>query len=310
MALKVDIDLNSGFCGGVIRAIRKAESFIDSNGGSKLYSLGSIVHNEAELARLEKKGLETVDKSKFKELAGKTVLIRAHGEPPETYRLAKEKEINLIDCTCPVVLQIQKRMKEAYFRLNSGRRRGQIIIFGKTGHAEVLGLIGQVEGDALIIENLPMLLEAVSKGKIAVNGPIEIFSQTTKSLAEYASLCAELEEIMAKANELSVERFRGTGLLTVHNTVCTQVSSRYEELSKFASSHDIVVFVSGKESSNGKVLYELCLSVNKSTYMVGSNEDVKASWFKDGDSVGVCGATSTPKWQLEQVAEYISLIEL
>lgn len=310
MALKVDIDLNSGFCGGVIRAIKKAENFIDSNGGTKLYSLGSIVHNEAELARLEEKGLEAVDRSRFERLSGETVLIRAHGEPPHTYRLAKERGVNLIDCTCPVVLQIQKRIKEAYFRLNSGKRKGQIIIFGKIGHAEVLGLVGQVEGDALIIENLPMLLEAVSAGKVAVNGAVEIFSQTTKSSAEYAALCAELEEIMARANELSVERFRGTGLLTVHNTVCSQVSSRYEELSKFSSSHDVVVFVSGKESSNGKVLYELCLSVNKRTYMVVSNEDIQASWFKDGDTVGVCGATSTPKWQLEQVAAHISRIEL
>lgn len=310
MDLKVNIDPKSGFCGGVIRAIGRAEKFMASNEGSELYSLGEIVHNEEELARLGEKGLLTVDRSQFDKIPGKTLLIRAHGEPPKTYELAEKQGINLIDCTCPVVLQIQKRIREAYFRINSGKRRGQIIIFGKIGHAEVLGLVGQVNGDALVVENLSMLNAAFSEGKVLLRGPVEVFSQTTKSPAEYAAVCSELEEAMARSNELSVERFRGTGLLTVHNTVCSQVSSRYEELSTFASSHDVIVFVSGKQSSNGKVLYEICRSLNSRAHKVSSINEIQTSWFEDGNTVGVCGATSTPKWLLENVADYIRRIEL
>lgn len=308
MPLKVEIDANSGFCGGVIRAISKAENFLQTHSGSKLYSLGSIVHNEEELRRLGEKGLVPIGNEMLKSLSGNDVLIRAHGEPPATYDLARKNGLNVIDCTCPVVLQIQKQIREAYFRLNNGSRKGQIIIFGKVGHAEVLGLVGQVDGDAVVIENMQMLRNAIDDGSVLIGGPVEIFSQTTKSPAEYSAICAELEEVMARANELSAELFKGTGLLTVHNTICSQVASRYQQLSSFASSHDVVVFVSGKESSNGKVLFELCKSLNSRSFMIGSENDIQVSWFKDGDNVGVCGATSTPKWLLEGVGKKILLL--
>ncbi len=308
MSLKVEIDANSGFCGGVIRAISKAENFLDSHKGSKLYSLGSIVHNEEELNRLGEKGLVAIGGGDIGSLSGKDVLIRAHGEPPKTYALAQKNGLHVIDCTCPVVLQIQKQIREAYLCLNHGDRKGQIIIFGKVGHAEVLGLVGQVGGDALVIENMQMLLKAIEEGLVLVGGPLEIFSQTTKSPAEYSAICTKLEEVMAKANDLSVESFRNTGLLKIHNTICSQVASRYEQLSSFASSHDIIIFVSGKESSNGKVLFELCRSLNGRSYRVGAENEIQPSWFMDGDNVGVCGATSTPKWLLEAVAKKILLL--
>ena len=305
MPASVEIDTHSGFCGGVIRAIGQAEDFLSKETGKTLYSLGSIVHNEAELRRLEDKGLVTI--GKVEDLEGKpgsTMLIRAHGEPPETYSMARDLKLDVIDCTCPVVLRLQQKILSSYSKVKE--RDGQIIIFGKVGHAEVLGLVGQVGGDALVIENMPMLREALSKHQINLRGPIEVFSQTTKSPAEYASICAELEDMMARENELSVERFRGTGLLVVHDTICRQVASRHAQLTEFAMSHDIIVFVSGKESSNGKVLCQLCKSVNIRTYHVGGESDLRKEWFRYDDRVGVCGATSTPKWLLESVASAIS----
>ena len=304
MPASVEIDVHSGFCGGVIRAIGQAEAFLSEEKGRVLYSLGSIVHNEEELRRLEGKGLVTINS--VEDLSGAedpTMLIRAHGEPPTTYKRASELGIKVIDCTCPVVLQLQKQILNAYSSVK--KRDGQIIIFGKVGHAEVLGLVGQVGGDALIIENMAMLREAFSKGEVKLRGPVEVFSQTTKSPAEYASICAELEDRMARENELSMERFRGTGLLVVHDTICRQVASRHAQLSEFAISHDIIIFVSGKESSNGKVLCQLCKSVNIRTYNVGGVKDLRQEWFRYDDRVGVCGATSTPKWLLESVANAI-----
>lgn len=308
MALRVEIDSNSGFCGGVIRAIGKAENFLDSHKGTELYSLGSIVHNEEELSRLGEKGLVPVDRVQLEGMHGNDILIRAHGEPPQIYELAEKNGLNVIDCTCPVVLQIQKRIREAYSRLRRDGGKGQIIIFGKVGHAEVLGLVGQVGGDALVIENMQMLVNSIQEGKVLTKGPIEVFSQTTKSPAGYAEICAELEKVMADAHGISVEDFRNTGFLTVHNTICSQVASRYEQLLKFASSHDVIIFVSGKESSNGKVLYELCRTLNDRAYRVGSPNEILPEWFNDGDFVGVCGATSTPKWLLDGVAKKILLL--
>ncbi len=304
MPSSVEIDAYSGFCGGVIRAIGQAEAFLSGKGGEVLYSLGSIVHNEEELRRLEGKGLVTV--KNVDDLAGiqsPTMLIRAHGEPPSTYARASELGISVIDCTCPVVLQLQKKILKAYSSVKE--RDGQIIIFGKVGHAEVLGLVGQVGGDALVIENMAMLRDAFSKGEVNLRGPVEVFSQTTKSPAEYASICAELEDRMARENELPMERFRGTGLLVVHDTICRQVASRHSQLSEFALSHDIIIFVSGKESSNGKVLCQLCKSMNIRTYHGGGVGDLRREWFRSDDKVGVCGATSTPKWLLESVASAI-----
>lgn len=303
--LTVDIDSNSGFCAGVIRAIGKAEEFLKD--GERLYSLGAIVHNDAELSRLVAQGLVTIDKEDLEEMVdahGETLLIRAHGEPPQTYQTADSLGFKIIDCTCPVVLKLQQRIKNAHERLIEGGQ-GQIIIFGKPGHAEVLGLVGQTGGEAIVVENIAMLEEAVENGDIKLDVPTEVFSQTTKSPAEYSRLCARLEEMMAAYNEMPVERFKGRHLLNVHDTVCSQVATRHERLSKFALEHDVVIFVSGKASSNGKVLCDLCKSLNIRTYHIDSVGEIKREWFRADDKVGVCGATSTPKWLLEEVAEHI-----
>ena len=311
--LKVDIDSNSGFCAGVIRAIGKAEEFLGSerNGnGKRLYSLGAIVHNDAELTRLTQMGLVTIDREDMEEMVdatGETLLIRAHGEPPQTYQLAEKLGFDVIDCTCPVVLQLQKKILQAY-RTQQELGKGQIIIFGKLGHAEVLGLLGQTEGTATVVENVAMLDEAIDSGKVLLNVPTEIFSQTTKSPAEYARLCARMLERMAHYNELSVERFKGTGMLTINDTICSQVASRHAKLTKFALEHDVIIFVSGKASSNGKVLCDLCKSLNIRTYHIDSVAEIKRDWFRADDKVGVCGATSTPKWLLEDVAGSIKLL--
>lgn len=310
--LTVDIDSNSGFCAGVIRAIGKAEEYLQagkeaSEEGKRLYSLGAIVHNDAELGRLVNQGLVTIDKEDLEEMVaapGEVLLIRAHGEPPQTYEKAESLGFSIIDCTCPVVLKLQKRIKEAYqAHLEVGK--GQIIIFGKIGHAEVLGLIGQTDGTAIVVENIMMLEEFVKDGTIKLDVPTEVFSQTTKSPAEYSRLCARLEEMMASYNELSIERFKGRGLLNVHDTICSQVATRHERLSKFALEHDVIIFVSGKASSNGKVLCELCKSLNIRTYHIDSPAEIKREWFRADDRIGVCGATSTPKWLLEETAEHI-----
>lgn len=293
MNLQVEIEKHSGFCGGVIRAIGRAEKFLEESPGRTLYSLGDIVHNEAELRRLGEKGLITVDKDGLMNIpdpSSETLLIRAHGEPPQTYSLAQKLGLTVIDCTCPVVLKLQKSIREAYERVKPAG--GQIVIFGKIGHAEVLGLLGQVSGDAVVIENMPMLLSALEDGYIRTDKPLEIFSQTTKSPVEYSEICKVLESCP------------GAGL-QVHNTICSQVASRHEELADFALRHDVIVFVSGVSSSNGKVLFDLCKSRNQRTYHISDPSELEPEWFSDGDKVGVCGATSTPGWLLEQVAERI-----
>lgn len=293
MALQVEIEKHSGFCGGVIRAIGRAEKFLEESPGRTLYSLGDIVHNEAELRRLGEKGLVTIDKEGLMNIpdpSSETLLIRAHGEPPQTYSLAQKLGLTVIDCTCPVVLKLQKSIREAYERVKPAG--GQIVIFGKIGHAEVLGLLGQVSGDAVVIENMPMLLSALEDGSIRTDKPLEIFSQTTKSPVEYSEICKVLESCP------------GAGL-QVHNTICSQVASRHEELADFALRHDVIVFVSGVSSSNGKVLFDLCKSRNQRTYHISDPSELEPEWFSDGDKVGVCGATSTPGWLLEQVAERI-----
>ena len=288
--LSVEIDPGSGFCGGVIRAITKAEDSLAQ--GTRLYSLGAIVHNDAELGRLQKQGLETV--SSLDEVPeGGTVLIRAHGEPPSTYAEASARHLTVIDCSCPVVLQLQQRIREAYARIHAKGVHGQIIIFGQVGHAEVLGLVGQVNGDALVVENPGMLEDAMPN--LDFSEPIEIFSQTTKSPREYQIICDMLQARGAR--------------LTIHNTICGQVASRHEKLVQFAKGHDIIIFVTGKESSNGKILSALCRSVNPRTYVIGRLKEIDPAWFREGDRVGVCGATSTPKWALEAVAHDIEKLD-
>lgn len=294
MALEVEIDKYSGFCGGVIRAISRAERFLATSPGCRLYSLGAIVHNEAELKRLGEKGLVTVTKEGLRDMEdprNETLLIRAHGEPPETYSYAESIGINLIDCTCPVVLKLQKSIREAWERLHP--QGGQVIIFGKVGHAEVLGLLGQVGGDAVVVEDLGMLLEALQEGEIRTDVPLEIFSQTTKSPSEYSGICDELSR-------------RAHAGIKVHRTICSQVASRHEQLSEFAAAHDIIIFVSGVSSSNGKVLYDLCKSINPRTFHISAPDETDPSWFRPGDRVGICGATSTPRWLLEDAAGHVA----
>ena len=297
MDLKVEIDAGSGFCGGVIRAIGSAEKFLDDVPGRHLFSLGAIVHNEEELARLGRKGLVTIDYEDLADMqaaSGESLLIRAHGEPPATYARAAELGFNVIDCTCPVVLRLQASIREAYARLKP--QGGQVVIFGKIGHAEVLGLVGQTGGDALVVEDRAMLEAALADGRIRTDVPVEIFSQTTKSPDEYSEICDLLRERLPE------------GLLTVHDTVCSQVATRHERLSTFAQSHDVILFVSGKASSNGRVLCDLCKSLNIRTYHIGSEADIKREWFCPDDRVGVCGATSTPKWLLEKVAAAVEAL--
>lgn len=283
MHLNIEIDEGSGFCYGVIRAVEKAEIKLKESG--TLYSLGAIVHNNSELERLGKIGLEVIDNKQMQNLSDTTVLIRAHGEPPATYRLAERNNISLIDCTCPVVLKLQDRIRETYSNVG-----GQIVIFGKTGHAEVNGLVGQTNGNAIVVDSLESL------NAIDFTKPVQIFSQTTKDPKEYEDICNAIKGRISAAGS-SLEN------LTVHNTICRQVAQRHSNLVAFARKHSVIVFISGKESSNGKVLYELCRSVNPRSYHIQTADQTDPAWFIENDSVGICGATSTPKWQLEGVAQ-------
>ena len=283
--IRVETDAHSGFCGGVIRAISTAEKFL-SAGKGRLWSLGAIVHNEAELSRLAGEGLGLVEHDGLETLSeGDTVLIRAHGEPPETYRTLEAKGLQVIDCTCPVVLKLQSRIREA-------SEHSQVIIFGKVGHPEVLGLVGQTGGKALVVES-PEQLEALAESrKIDTGAPLELFSQTTMSPEAYAELEQKLRSLMS-------------GSVTVHNSICAQVASRHRELANFAASHDVIIFVSGRSSSNGKVLYQWCRAVNPRSHHIVSPEELRPEWFEGAASAGVCGATSTPRWLLEEVAAAI-----
>ncbi len=292
----VDIDKNSGFCAGVIRAVNIAEEELAHGDGKKIFSLGAIVHNEAVLSGLESAGLVTIDRddlSEIQSVENSDLIIRAHGEPPATYERAEALGFNIVDCTCPVVLQLQKRIRTAYLHQRKAGN-GQIVIFGKVGHAEVLGLVGQTDGTAIVVENLQMLEEAIADGRIRQSTPTEVFSQTTKSPSEYEKVCARLSKV------------RGLRLrLKVHNTICRQVATRHAKLSSFARSHDVIVFVCGKSSSNGKVLCDFCKGVNIRTYHISSVEDINGAWFRADDRIGVCGASSTPKWLLEETASRI-----
>ncbi|MBQ3722536.1 MAG: 4-hydroxy-3-methylbut-2-enyl diphosphate reductase [Bacteroidales bacterium] len=301
MALTVEIDPHSGFCGGVIRAIGSAERFLSEHPGRPLHSLGAIVHNEEELERLSRQGLVTVSKEDLPGLAAAgltSLLIRAHGEPPETYRLASNLGFEVVDCTCPVVLKLQKDIRAAYERLQA-TGGGRVVIFGRIGHAEVLGLVGQVGGDAVVVEDAQMLRAFLSDGTIRRDARIELFSQTTKSPEEYAEIAGILSAFLADPSGL-----------TVHDTICQQVARRHSKLSEFALSHDVVIFVSGTTSSNGQVLFGLCKSLNIRTFHISSEADLRKEWFRPDDRVGVCGATSTPKWLLERVASHIAGLSL
>lgn len=286
--IKVEIDPKAGFCGGVIRAIGQAEKFLSSHKDAHLYSLGEIVHNESEIERLSKMGLVALDAEDLNDIedaAGECILIRAHGQPPKTYDTLRYLGFQIIDCTCPVVLGIQRKIKEA---------RSNIIIFGKKGHPEVMGLVGQVNEDRVrVIENYDDAVELLEKEPDLREA--EVFSQTTMSPVEYDKVCELLKEKLHK--------------IKVHKTICKQVASRHKELEEFAREHDINIFVSGKSSSNGKVLSAVCKKANIRSYQVGGINEIQPVWFRPEDRVGVSGATSTPRWLLEEVADYISKLQ-
>ncbi|MDR2653438.1 MAG: 4-hydroxy-3-methylbut-2-enyl diphosphate reductase [Prevotellaceae bacterium] len=285
----VEIDDKSGFCYGVVRAIRKAENELNSQ--KELYSLGEIVHNSIEVKRLETLGLHSINHDNLYEIKNEKLLIRAHGEPPSTYDTAKRNGISIVDCTCPVVLKLQEQIKNNYKKIKE--INGQIVIFGKKNHAEVNGLIGQTDGNAIVVET------AKDLDLVDFSRPVSLFAQTTKSIEEFNTINEIIKRKMAEASK------DGNIVFESHNTICGQVSSRKPHLETFSQNHDIVIFVSGKQSSNGKILYNACKNVNTKTYMVEDENDLNLSWFTDAESVGVCGATSTPKWLMEKVAEKI-----
>ena len=283
-SMYIEIDDKSGFCFGVVKAITKAEESLAELG--KVFSLGDIVHNRVEVQRLEKLGLETIAHSHFPELDGQTVLIRAHGEPPTTYALAAAHRIRLIDATCPVVARLQTLVKKAHEQMSGCN--GQVVILGKRGHAEVVGLTGQVDGDAIVIETLDDL------DNIDFTRPVYLLSQTTQSLALF-------EEV----HRTILERSADPSQVTVNDTICRQVSNRNPHLKEFVRRFDVVIFVCGRKSSNGKVLYQTCTEANPRCYNIEDEQELQREWFDDCRSVGICGATSTPKWLMQRVADTI-----
>lgn len=276
----IEIDEGSGFCFGVTTAIKKAEEELAKS--EPLYCLGDIVHNGREVERLKKMGLMTVEHTDLNTLHNIKMLLRAHGEPPQTYDKAKEQNISLIDATCPVVLNLQKRIRKAY------EEGGQIVIYGKNGHAEVVGLVGQTDGTAIVIENLE------DAKKLNFNHDIQLFSQTTKSLEGFREIVKYIEENMQEGARFNY-----------FDTICRRVANRIPNIRNFAAQHDVILFVCGKKSSNGKVLYNECLSVNPRTYMIDDPSEINFQWFKGVESVGICGATSTPKWLMEDCKKKI-----
>lgn len=281
--LTIEIDEGSGFCFGVTTAISKAEEELSNN--RRLHCLGDIVHNGGECERLRDMGLVTIDHEQFRQLQrGEKVLLRAHGEPPITYRQAEERGIEIVDATCPVVLQLQKRIKKVY----NEEQPPQIVIYGKRGHAEVLGLVGQTDGRAIVIEDVR---EAES---LDFSRDICLFSQTTKSLEGFRKI---VEYITAHIQTPATFRY--------YDTICRQVANRLPNICRFASRHDVVIFVCGLKSSNGRVLYEACRSVNPRSYLVDRPSALCREWFAEAGTVGICGATSTPKWLMEDCREAI-----
>ncbi len=275
--VNIEIDKNSGFCPGVVTAIRKAEEELEKSG--HLYCLGDIVHNSNEVERLQNKGLVTITHDELRHLHGVKVLLRAHGEPPETYRIATENNIEIIDATCPVVLMLQKRIRRSFEEDN----RPQIVIYGKVGHAEVNGLVGQTDGEAIVVEGVDGI------DKIDFNRDVVLYSQTTKS----RDGLRQIEQAIADR--------KPSGRFECHDTICRQVANRMPRMRQFAQEHDLVLFVSGRKSSNGKILFDECRSVNPATKIIYSPSDIDPEWLKGVTSIGICGATSTPRWLMTDV---------
>ncbi len=284
--MRIEIDINSGFCFGVVRAINEAEQALQSG---RVASLGDIVHNRMEVQRLEALGLQTISHEDIPTLKGKRMLIRAHGEPPKTYALAEEYGVEVIDATCPVVAALQRKVKKAYEEMNNVG--GTVVILGKRGHAEVVGLTGQVDENAIVVE-CEEDLEQVDFSR-----PIYFLSQTTQSVEKFNRLA-----------EVMRQRLADEAMLTVDDTICRRVSSREEHLREFARQHDIIIFVCGRKSSNGKVLYNICQQENERAYNIEEASELEKEWFEGVESVGICGATSTPKWLMEEIARAIASI--
>lgn len=277
--LQATIDKDSGFCFGVVYAIDMAEEILEEDG--YLYCLGDIVHNDEEVARLRAKGLRIIGHDQLPELKNEKVLIRAHGEAPETYRIALENNITLIDASCPVVLKLQNRVKTSF------DQQEKVLIYGKHGHAEVIGLQGQTSGEAIVFQDIAELDD------VDLPDSFTLYSQTTKSVDKFYAI---KEELVKRGYDVKA-----------NDTICRQVSNRYEDLGDFARKYDKVVFVSGKKSSNGRVLYEVCLKHNPNTYFVSDPSELNRENFQPGDTVGICGATSTPMWLMEQVKVVVEL---
>ncbi len=287
--MKVTIDPGSGFCFGVKRAIEHAESILKDQ--EQLYCLGDIVHNKAEMNRLRERGLVSIDHEAVKNLKEKHLLFRAHGEPPASYRLTKGNNISLTDATCPIVSRLQDKITKAFEKIKENN--GQLVIFGNPDHPETIGLQGQTGGMAIII-NDPGRLDKIDPAR-----PVELFSQTTKSTEGFLQLEKNIRKLMS-------EHFPEMELpLKVHNTICGQISRRTPGIGKFAASHEVIIFVGGVDSSNAKVLFQKCKESNPNSWFISTPEELKAEWFRNAGSAGVCGATSTPQWLMEKVSEKI-----
>ncbi len=283
--MKVEIDINSGFCFGVINAIKAAETELENS--NTLYCLGDIVHNGKEVKRLENMGLKSISKEKYYSLKNCKVLIRAHGEPPETYKYARENNIELIDATCPVVLTLQEKVKHSYKA--QIKENGQVVIFGKKGHAEVIGLAGQTNHNAIIVEKIEDI------NKIDMNHPISLYAQTTKRIEDYS----EIADLISSKIKPGVP-------VKIKDSICRQVSNRVPNLKIFAKKFDLILFVAGRKSSNGKYLYTICGEENPNSQFISGTSEIKNSWFDGVESVGICGATSTPNWLMEEVAGWVT----
>ncbi|MFC4874054.1 4-hydroxy-3-methylbut-2-enyl diphosphate reductase [Negadavirga shengliensis] len=293
--MDVTIDKNSGYCFGVEYAIQMAEDEMKES--RKLYCLGDIVHNDMEVERLSNKGLVVIGRDELAQLHDCKVLIRAHGEPPETYRTAIENNIELIDASCPVVLKLQHRVKAAFDKME--KQDGQIVIYGKKGHAEVIGLTGQTLEKAIVV------MEDKDLEQVDFSRPVTLFSQTTKSTKGFYSLKEKIEaRIKEKRGVLNEVDF------SANDSICRQVSNREPQLQRFSEENDVIIFVSGKKSSNGKALYQVCKGVNSKSYFIENEREIDSAWFEADDRVGICGATSTPMWLMEQVRDYILSLEI
>lgn len=283
--MRVEIDKRSGFCFGVIKTIKSAESELKN--ADKLYCLGDIVHNGMEVERLEKMGLHSISREEYMQLKNCRVLIRAHGEPPETYEYAKINNIELIDATCPVVLTLQEKVKGSYEKTKN--LNGQIVIYGKRGHAEIIGLDGQIDKKAIILESIDDVK------KIDFSRPVSLYSQTTKRVEDFYAIADKVKDSMKPGVPLEIK-----------DSICRQVSNRVPNLKQFAKQFDVILFVAGHKSSNGRYLFTVCKEENPRTHHISRISEIDPAWLEGAESVGICGATSTPNWLMEDVAEWVN----